>query len=96
MRPIVYAHLIIFLGVLSLKHYYVYTTFGELTLCNFQINELTDRSKTVLLLWIIMFFLSFDALWSSAEKGLTSWLSFVMSHCDVVTFPLVSWVRCGA
>ena len=37
-----------------------------------------------------------DALWSSAEKGLTSWLSFVMSNCDVVTFPLVSWVRCGA
>ena len=29
-------------------------------------------------------------------KGLTSWLTFVMSNCDVVTFPLVSWVRCGA
>ena len=28
--------------------------------------------------------------------GLTSWLSFVMSNCEVVTFPLVSWVRCGA
>ena len=37
-----------------------------------------------------------DALWSPAGKGLTSWLSFVMSNCDVVTFPLVSWVRCGA
>ena len=37
-----------------------------------------------------------DALWSLAGKGLTSWLSFVMSNCDVVTFPLVSWVRCGA
>ena len=37
-----------------------------------------------------------DALWSSAGKGLTSWPSFVMSNCDVVTFPLVSWVRCGA
>ena len=36
------------------------------------------------------------ALWSPARKGLTSWLSFVMSNCDVVTFPLVSWVRCGA
>ena len=23
-------------------------------------------------------------------------LSFVMSSCEVVTFPLVSWVRCGA
>ena len=31
-----------------------------------------------------------DALWSPAAKGLTSWLSFVMSNCDIVTFPLVS------
>ena len=28
-----------------------------------------------------------DALWSPAGKGLTSWLSFAMSNCDVVTFP---------
>ena len=35
------------------------------------------------------------ALWSLAGKGLTSWLSFVVSHCEFVTFPLVSWVRCG-
>ena len=35
-----------------------------------------------------------DALWSSAGKGLTSWLSCVMSNCDVVTFQLLSWVRC--
>ena len=35
-----------------------------------------------------------DALWSPAEKGLTSWLSCAISNCDV-TFPLVSWVRCG-
>ena len=34
------------------------------------------------------------ALWSPAGKGLTSWLPFV--NCDVVTFPLVSLVRCGA
>ena len=37
-----------------------------------------------------------DALWIPAGKGLTSLLSFVMSNCEVVTFPLVSWVRCGA
>ena len=37
-----------------------------------------------------------DALWSPAGKGLTSLLSFEMSNCDVVTFPLVSWLRCGA
>ena len=36
-----------------------------------------------------------DALMSPAGKGLTSWLSFVMSNCEVLTFPLVSWVRCG-
>ena len=35
------------------------------------------------------------ALWSSAGKGLTSWLSFVVSNFEFVTFPLVSWVRCG-
>ena len=35
------------------------------------------------------------ALWSPAGKGLTSWLSFVVSSCEFVTFPLVSWVRCG-
>ena len=38
----------------------------------------------------------FDALWSPAGKGLTSWLSFVMSYCEVVTFKSVSCVRCGA
>ena len=37
-----------------------------------------------------------DALWSPAGNRLTSWLSVVMSNCDVVTFPLVSWVTCGA
>ena len=37
-----------------------------------------------------------DAMRSPAGKGLSSWLSFVMPNCDVVTFPLVSWVRCGA
>ena len=36
------------------------------------------------------------ALWSPAGKGLTSWLSFVVSTVsEFVTFPLVSWVRCG-
>ena len=35
------------------------------------------------------------ALWSPAGKGLTSWLSFVVSNCEFVTFILVSWVRCG-
>ena len=60
----------------------------------------------VLLLWIFYVFsvlcllclctrLFICALWSPAGKGLTSWLSFVVSNCEFVTFPLVSWVRCG-
>ena len=35
------------------------------------------------------------ALWSLVGNRLTSWLSFVVSYCGFVTFPLVSWVRCG-
>ena len=27
------------------------------------------------------------ALWSPARKGLTSWLSYVVSNCEFVTFP---------
>ena len=52
-----------------------------------------------LVLLVLLFFharLFVDALWSPAGKGLTSWLSFVVAHCDVVTFLLVSWFRCGA
>ena len=54
------------------------------------------------MLFLSLFLLCFsaclfiNALWSPAGKGLTSWLSFVMSNCEIVTFPLVSWVRCGA
>ena len=67
----------------------------------------TDRSKVVLLLWIISVFffvlcllcicarLFLCALWSPAGKGLTSWLSFVVSYCEFVTFLLASWVRRG-
>ena len=60
----------------------------------------TDRSKAVLLLWIFyVFVLScvcyafvrvwfICALWSPAGKGMTSWLSFVVSNCEFVTFPI--------
>ena len=65
------------------------------------------RYVSVLLLWIICViavlfcyaFMHVCLLMPCGHllgKGLTSWLSFVMSNCDVVTFPLVSWVRCGA
>ena len=54
----------------------------------------------MLLLWIIYVIsvlfslclrarLFIDVLWSPAGKGLISWPSFVMSNCEVVTFPLV-------
>ena len=31
----------------------------------------------------------------TCREGLTSWLSFLVYNCEFVTFPLVSWVRCG-
>ena len=49
------------------------------------------------LVWLYLHARLFLDVWlSPAGKGLTSCLSFVMSNCDVITFPLVSWVRCGA
>ena len=61
----------------------------------------TDLSKAVLLLWNFYAFsvmcllclcacLIICALWSPAGKGLTSWLSFVVSYFEFVT--LLSWV----
>ena len=50
---------------------------------------------TVLCLLCLCARLFICALWSPAGKGLTSWLSFEVSNCEFVTFPLVSWVRCG-
>ena len=48
-------------------------------------------------LWLLCLcaHLVISALWSPAGKGLTSWLSFVVSNSAFVTFPLVFWVRCG-
>ena len=66
----------------------------------------TDRSKAVLILRIFYVFsvlcllclcarLFVCVLWSPAEKRLTSLISFVVCNFEFVTFPLVSWVRCG-
>ena len=56
-----------------------------------------DRSKVVLLLWIILYCfclvivilscLFIAALWSSIGKGLASWFLIVMFNCVFVTFP---------
>ena len=35
------------------------------------------------------------ALWSPSGKELTHWPSFVVSNCEFVTFPLLSWVGCS-
>ena len=68
------------------------------------VGNFTGRSGAVLRLWSFCSVLCLlclcarlfvCALWSPAGKGLTSWLSFVVSGCEFVTFPLVSWVRCG-
>ena len=61
----------------------------------------TEHSKAVLPMWIFYVLsvlrllclcgrLFICALWSPAGKWLTSWLSFVVSNCEFVTFPLVS------
>ena len=50
------------------------------------------------LVFVILSRLFVSTLWSPVGKGLTSWLLFVMSNCDFVTFPcqiVVSWVRYG-
>ena len=55
----------------------------------------TSTNFSVLCLLCLRARMFIRALWSPAGKGLTSWLSFVVSNCEFVTFPLLSWVRCG-
>ena len=61
----------------------------------------TDRTKAYFFCVLLWFFsvvcllclcarLFICALWSPAGKGLTSWLSFVVSNCEFVTYPSVS------
>ena len=45
---------------------------------------------SVLCLLCLCALLFIGALWSPAGKGLISWLSFVVSYCEFVIFPLVS------
>ena len=57
----------------------------------------TERFVSVLFLLCFHAHLFIDALCSPAGKVLAPWLSFVMSnYFKVITFTLVSWVRCGA
>ena len=52
-------------------------------------------SALCLLCLLVLARLFICALWSPEGKGLTSWLSFVVSNCEFITFQLLSWVRCG-
>ena len=47
--------------------------------------------QSVLFLLCLRPCLLIDALWSPGGKGLTFWLSFVMSNCEVVIFHWYSW-----
>ena len=85
--------------------HHVISTYVMTCTRRFPVNIFTYHSKAVLLwiidvifVWCLLCFrarLFIDALWSPAGKGQTSWLSFVMSNFEFVTFPLVSWVRYG-
>ena len=46
-----------------------------------------DHLVHLCLVFVMLSCLFIAALWSPAGKGLTSWLLFVMSNCDFVTFP---------
>ena len=46
-----------------------------------------DHLCYLCLVFVMLSRLFIAALWSPAWKGLTSWLLFVISNCDFVTFP---------
>ena len=46
-----------------------------------------DHLRYFSIVFVMLSRLLIAALWSPAGKGLTSWLSFVVLNCVVVTFP---------
>ena len=46
-----------------------------------------DHLCYLCLVFVMLWCLFIDALWSPAGKGLTSWLLFVLFNCGFVTFP---------
>ena len=61
-------------------------------MCLFQIDKLITSMWIIHIISVVCLLcfcarLFIVALWSPAWKGLTSWLSFVMSNCEFVTFP---------
>ena len=45
-----------------------------------------DHLRYLCLVFVMLSHLFIAALWSPAGKGMTSWLLFVISNCDFVTF----------
>ena len=52
---------------------------------NFEMSTHVRISVMFLLCFHVRLFI--DAFWSPAEKGQTTWPSFVVSNCEIVTFP---------
>ena len=55
-----------------------------------------DHLLYLFCVFVVLWGLFIAALWSPAGKGLTSWLSFLMLNCVIVTFPcgILSQVWC--
>ena len=64
---------------------YSFRTLFVLQRCS-HVDDFNNRN-TILTLLCLCARLLICALWSPAGKGLTSWLSFVVSNCEFVTFP---------
>ena len=60
------------------------TSFVE-TLCFFSVLCLLPLCSSVYMCHVV-------TCWERADLF---WLSFLVSNCEFVTFPLVSWVKCG-
>ena len=54
-----------------------------------------DHLCNLCLVFVMLSHLFIAALWSPEEKGLTSWILFVMFIVILLLSRLVSWDRCG-
>ena len=54
-----------------------------------------DHFCYLCLVFVMLSYPFIAALWSPAEKGLNSWLSFVMFNCVLSLSHVVSLIRCG-
>ena len=78
-----------FCGVMQLLNFGLICVIEVLTV------SIHDPCPLSYFVFFILSRLFITALWSPAEKELTSWLLFVMLYYVFVTFHVVSWIRCG-